>query len=1106
MQRGLVATALIILWGAGCAAIDKVPTDARLMEAQRVFDESVRLKEVGKYAEAVPLAERALQLRESVLGRTQLEVASCLHLLGEVRWRMGAYTHAEPLLQRALAIREEALGKNHLDVAASLNILASLFFFQGLHTQAAPLYERALAIREAALGKHHPDVATSLNNLANLFADQGLYAQAEPLYERALAIREQALGKTHPAVAASLTNLANLYTNQGLYAQAGPLHERAITIWEATLGRDHPDLAVSLNSLANLYADQGLYARAGPLLERALAIREAALGKHHPDVAVSLNNLAVLYEKRGFYSRAEPLYERALAISEQSFGKQHPLVAATLDNMALLYVRHGNAGRAEQLHERALAIREAVLGKNHPAVAHTLNNLANLYKDQGLYSRAQPLYERALAIREEALGKSHLDVAESLNDLGGLYQDQGLYAQAERLYARALTIREAALGQTHMHVAASLTNLAILYQHQGLYARARPLYERALAMGEEVLGKHHPQVITTLINLSRFYLAQQRLSEALPFYARAFTASEVFLRREFLGVSEVSLTRYLNLLRGEEEELYALARAHPDDARVRHLALAAALLRKGRSVEEITNLSHLIYRGLGEADRRTFENLRAVRTQLSTLALSGPGPLSPADHQLRLQQLAGQGDALEAGLARRSAPLRTLSSLPLPEEIIPRVVQALPRGGALIEFVAYRDSLLLPKPDTLPARNPAPLRYLALLLFADGRTHAVDLGPAEPIDSAALRLHHALAGRAAHYQAAAQALYKLVFRPLAPHLGKVQRLFLSPDGQLALVPFAALHDGRHFLVDLRDITYLTSGKELLPRPEELPPAHSVVVLADPEFGSSPAAPPLAGEAVPALTERSASLERFFSALRSDLTDWPWPPLPGSRREAETIHRLFPQAQLLLGPAATKHALLTLNPPGILHVATHGFFLEDAAAPGTTRAVGYFGAGGEMGPQQRPDDPLLRSGLVLAGARAQQGPPGLLPREDSLVTALELAGLELWGTQLVVLSACDTGRGDVRLGQGVYGLRRALVVAGAESLVTSLWKVDDEVTRQLMEFYYQHLLAGEGRSAALHQAMRTLRQTHPHPHFWAPFIPIGRVGPLRGMEPQGRAGP
>ncbi|KFE63471.1 CHAT domain-containing tetratricopeptide repeat protein [Hyalangium minutum] len=1106
MRQGLVAAVLILVGAAGCAGRGRVPTEERWREAQRAFDESVRLKDEGRYTEAVPIAERALHLREELLGRTHLEVSHCLHLLGEVHWRMGAYARAEPLMRRELAIREQVLGKEHLDVATTLNNLASLFFVQGLQAQAQPLYERALAIREAALGTHHPDVAMSLNNLATLLDDQGLYARAEPLHERALAIRERALGKKHPSVSASLTNLANLYKNQGFYARAEPLYERAIRIWEAASGRDHADLAIALNSLANLYREQGLYARAEPLYERAIAIREAALGQNHPDVAATLNNLAVLYDDRGLYSRAEPLYERVLAIWEQSQIQQHPHVAATLNNLALLYQRQGNASRAQQLHERALVIREAVFGEHHPVVAVSLNNLANLYKEQGLYARAEPLYERALAIREEALGQSHPDVAESLNDLGNLYACQGLYAQAERLYARALALREAALGQSHMLVAASLTSLALLYQRQGLHDRARPLYERALAVGEETLGKHHPQVITTLLHLARFSLSQQRLAEALPFYARAFTASEVFLRRELLGVSEVRLTRYLGLLRGEEEELYALASAHPEEPRVRHLALAAALLRKGRSVEELTHLSHLISRGLGEEDRRTFESLRAVRTQLSTLALSGPGTLSPADHQLRLQQLADEGDALEAGLAKRSAPMRALSSLPSPEEIIPRVVKALPRGSALVEFVAYRDSLLIPMRGALASQAPASLRYLALLLFADGRTHAVDLGPAERIDRAVLRLHQALESRTADASAAAQVLYQRVFRPIAPHLGKVQRLFVSPDGQLALVPFAALHDGRRYLVERMDITYLTSGKEALPRPEELPLANSVVVLADPQFVPALAAPSLDSGGVPALTKRSASVERVLSAQRSEGSDQPWPSLPGTRKEAETIHRLFPEARLLLGPAATKEALLTLKPPGILHVATHGFFLEDSTPSGSTRAVGYFGAAGDAGPQQPLADPLLRSGLVLAGTRAPPGPPRALAREDSLVTALELAGLDLWGTQLVVLSACDTGRGEVRLGQGVYGLRRALMVAGAESLVTSLWKVDDTVTHQLMALYYQHLLAGEGRSAALHQAMRTLRQTQPHPHFWAPFILAGQAGPLRGLEAQAQPSP
>ncbi|HZI03925.1 MAG TPA: CHAT domain-containing protein, partial [Archangium sp.] len=265
-----------------------------------------------------------------------------------------------------------------------------------------------------------------------------------------------------------------------------------------------------------------------------------------------------------------------------------------------------------------------------------------------------------------------------------------------------------------------------------------------------------------------------------------------------------------------------------------------------------------------------------------------------------------------------------------------------------------------------------------------------------------------------------------------------------------------------------------------------------------------------------------SLKRFFSTLRSDLADQPWLPLPGTRGEAEAIQRMLPQTRLLLGRDATKQALLTLDTPGLLHIATHGFFMPDEPVPpastsvvlkdapnlADTRAVKSFGAVGEEGPRQRPPDPLLRSGLVLAGAAAPLEQPGSSRREDSLVTALELAGLDLWGTQLVVLSACDTGRGDVKPGQGVYGLRRALMVAGAETVVTSLWKVDDETARELMEGYYRNLLAGQGRAAALREAMKALREKQPHPYHWAPFIAIGQDAPLRGMvaTPQTRSAP
>ncbi|HYH97344.1 CHAT domain-containing tetratricopeptide repeat protein [Hyalangium sp.] len=775
--------------------------------------------------------------------------------------------------------------------------------------------------------------------------------------------------------------------------------------------------------------------------------------------------------------------------------------AQTAYDEAMKLLKAGKYAEAVTKGEHALAQREALLGAMHLETAHCLDLLSRLHRLQGDFARAEPLIQRGLAIREAALGKDHPDAATSLSNLAILYSAQGLYDRAEPLYKRSLAIREAALGKHHPDVANALYNLAILYKDQGLYGQAEPLSERALAIREAALGKHHPDVADSLTNLATLRLAQDRLGAAVPLFTRAFAVSEQRLRQEALDFSEARLAGFLQFLRTGEERLYALLRAHPDNARVRRLALAAALLLKGRSVEEMAGISHAVYRSLGAQDQDTFERLRGLRTQLAGLSFQGPGGLQPTAYQQQLKELAAQGDALEAGLARRSAPLRALAALPSPATIVDRVAAALPKDGALVEFVTYEDRPLVPRPG-----SPEPqLRYLALVLFPDATIHALDLGPAEPINLAASRLRDVLANRDATYPPHAQALYQLAFQPLLPLLGKTRRLFLSPDGQLALVPFAALHDGHQFLVETFDFTYLTSGKDLLPRPQETVPAASVAVLADPDFSASLQAPaPSLGEAS-AQAERSSSVERFFSSLREGPAHRAWAtvPLPGTRKEAEAIQSLLSQAQLFLGTEATKQRLLHLPTPGILHLATHGFFLEDAPSPTHSRAVAHFGALGEAPLAARPPDPLLRSGLLFAGASApapEASSPTQPPPDSALATALELSGLNLWGTQLVVLSACDTGRGDVKLGQGVYGLRRAFLVAGAETVVMSLWKVNDDTTRHLMEAYYRHLLSGQGRATALREAMRSLRETQPHPHYWAPFIALGQDTPLRELGP------
>jgi CHAT domain-containing protein/uncharacterized protein HemY len=1137
---------VVLCCAAGAAAAEEKP-DARLQEAQRAFDEANQRWDEGQYADAIVRGEQALALREAVLGGTHPDVATSLDMLGLHLLLRGDAARAETLLQRALAIREAALDKNHPDIARTLNTLARLYTNQGLYSRAEPLYARALAIREAAFGQNHPLVAEVLHNLANLYVARRLYARAEPLFARALALREAALGKDHPEVAQTLVDLAGSYTLQGFYGRAKPLLQRSLAIREAVFGKNHPLVADSLSFISVLYAHQGLHARARPLHERALAMREATLGKDSPDPAAALEQLALDYGDQGLRVRFEELYARALALREATLGKDHPLVANMLATLGFFYLDQGLYDRAEPILERAVAIREAALGENHPLVADVLLDLGNLYVAQGLYARAESIFQRALAIRKAAFGENSRFVATALLDLGSLYTAQGLYARAEPLYTRGLAIREmvlgkndnrvaralsllgnlyvaqgmyaraepilkravavqeAAVGRNNALIATPLTTLADLYSAQGLRGRANPLYERAIAIIEAAYGENHPSLNRALNQLGVVHLAQHRLAKALPLLTHAFTLSERRLRQESLGFSEVRLASFLQLLRADEERLYALLRAHSEDVNVRRLALSAALLLKGRSIEESSDISRTIYRSLGAQDRATFERLRGLRAQLAQQSLQGPGSLSPAAYQKRLEELTEEATALEADLAQRSAPLRALAALPSPTEIVDRVAAALPKDAALIEFITYVDRPLVPAPGMPALQRPGELRYLALVLFPDATIRFHDLGPAEPMDSAASRLRDALANRSADYQATAQELYQLAFQPLLPLLGATRRLFLSPDGQLALVPFAALHDGQQFLVDTFDFTYLPSGKNLLPRPEESAPSDSVVVLADPDFNALLPVPSRPQEDAPALARHSQPSERSFSMLSMDLAQRAWTPtpLPGTRQEAEAIQLLLPQAQLFLGSAATKERLLNLPPPGILHLATHGFFLEDAPGPATSRAIGQFGALGENSLAHRPPDPLLRSGLVLAGASApapSSSSPAPPSPGDTLVTALELAGLDLWGTQLVVLSACDTGRGDVKLGQGVYGLRRAFLVAGAETVVMSLWKVNDETTRELMENYYRNLLAGQGRATALREAMRALRLTQAHPHYWAPFIAMGRETPLR-LQPQ-----
>jgi CHAT domain-containing protein len=207
--------------------------------------------------------------------------------------------------------------------------------------------------------------------------------------------------------------------------------------------------------------------------------------------------------------------------------------------------------------------------------------------------------------------------------------------------------------------------------------------------------------------------------------------------------------------------------------------------------------------------------------------------------------------------------------------------------------------------------------------------------------------------------------------------------------------------------------------------------------------------------------------------------------------------LFPETQVLTGRQAAKDILKQVDAPGILHIATHGFFLQEA----TEDATSLPGTAATKDAPKKEDaaslqNPLLRSGLALAGANVNK-----TAADNGILTALEASDLNLWGTKLVTLSACDTGVGEVKNGEGVYGLRRAFILAGTESLVMSLWPVSDYVTRQLMTQYYTGLKSGLGRGEALRRAQLAMlnRKDRRHPFYWASFIQVGEWANLEGKR-------
>jgi CHAT domain-containing protein/tetratricopeptide (TPR) repeat protein len=1044
-----------------------------LAEAKRLEERVRTLYQQGKYAEAVPLAQQVLKIREEGLGAEHADTAASLNDLAQLYCSLEDYAKAEPLYQRALKTREKVLGPEHPDTAESLNNLAGLYADRGDYAKAEPLYQRALRIREKVLAPEHADTATTLNDLATLYDRLGDYAKAEPLYQRALRILEKAVGPEHPDTAGALLNLAGLYNRLGDYAKAEPLYQRALKILEKVLGPEHLTTATCLNNVAGFYRRLGDYAKAEPLYQRALRIKEKVLGPDHPETALGLGNLGGLYAEMGDYAKAEPLEQRALGIFEKTAGPEHLDTAICLNDLADLYCAMQDYAKAEPLFQRALRIKEKTLGPEHASTATSLNNLAELYRGMRDYAKAEPLYQRALRITEKTLGPEHPDTAASLNNLAALYDETRDYAKAEPLHQRALRIKEKVLGPDHPDTAKSLNNLGVLYTDMGDWARAEPLYQRALMIEGKVLGPDHPVTAATLSNVARLYDAMGDSAKVEP------------LLRRGLAIMQ----RLVDLTSAVQSERQQLAMA--DGARAYYHNWLSAALRAGRSPEELAE-ADLRWKGQtavrqraaqqlraalqasGDASaRQLYEQLEAATRELATLALGKVEAGAKAEERLRrLSELTEQKEQLERELASRNTVFREQQRRANPTLADLRLALTRQPGAVLVDVIEYSHRS---PPKAGKGKPEFEDRLLALVIRGDTKeVGLVELGLAKPINEAVACWREGL-GIGESSRAAADHLRALVWQKLEPKLGGATNILLSPDGALCRLPFGALPGARpgSYLLE----QYVLA---VIPIPRLLPEllagqrsgtnqAPSLLAVGEVDYGADPGAPSILPSGVLVAVARSAARPRGQGALPS------WNNLPATRDEVLAVRDSFEQrfggarVETLRKGVATEQRVRELAPQfRYLHLATHGYFADESMRSHFKEVAGRLGGGMELFGRQDLSgwNPGLLSGLVLAGANVggQEG------KDDGILTALEVQALDLGGVELAVLSACETGLGESAAGEGVLGLQRAFQIAGARTTVASLWKVPDQATRGLMsEFYRRMWEERKGKLEALREA-------------------------------------
>jgi len=1099
-----------------------------LVLAECLFDLGRAASRAAHYEPAMAAYRQAIELRSKALGEEHAGVAEIIDAAGEARLRQARFRDAQLLLAKALELREKSLASDDAAVAESAYHLALLDLEVGRRAQAEKrlarvrnilekspdehraaladvlgkqgmlerqqgrlngaegLWKMARELRLRQFGEEHPEVATSIYHLALIDSSRGRYAEAEANGQRALAMRKKFLGDEHPLVAELLTAMAYLRMAQGRYAEAKQLFQQAADIDEQALGADHPTTAGSLHGLAMVFEKTGHYAEAEAQYQRVLGVRQRVLGPNHLDTAASMNGLAIVQFERGRFAEAEPLFERALAIYEKAFPGPQTEKATILGNLGRVALEERRPAEAEARFRKALAMHEQLLGPDHPTVGVSLNALAMCLQSRGRIDEAEALYRRLLTLREKALGAEHHEVASVLSRLAGMYANQNRYADAEPLLERAREIYEHSLGPEHPYTAGVLSRLASLRVRQDRPAEAEPLLDRAITIQERAqvgpesrasnyflraqIGWQRGRRSEAVLDLrtAMDLVEQQRLQisgaeqERAVFFSATAGAYETMLAWQTEAGDAV--LAFDAMERGRARSLFdelAAARVDLDVGRTpgereasrrRQTELEALVTRREEALAKFET-QRVDERGedVGRGRQSLEQSLIDARRQLYILHRDLRGTSQVYQHVL-----AGYGAPRLSQFQRHLAAEDGLALLYLIGSKGGYVL-VIDDGGARVESLALDDAAASVLGTTAGPLTAERLRLVLAGKNADGLL-------------AALRDPAGVAG--------ASTRLELLWRVLVPEETreklvdeKTKRLYVVPDGPLALLPFEALvvhaGDDPRYLLDVGPpVVYGPSATVLIELADRGRAAGGAIepllTVGDPRYPND------GRTAEPSANGRDAATRAAKRVGRGKLA-----PLPYSGDESRWVAAAFAEqgqsyVQLLAGEATEANVRSHVAGRRLVHLACHGMAEESFG--------NFFGALALTPGEHAADDPA----------------------DDGYLTLAEIYALDLHTCELAIASACETNDGPRQQGEGVWSLSRGFLVAGARRVVASNWLLDDEASASLVSYFCALLAKSEkeGRAIdyarALRTAKRWVRQQEKwrSPAYWAALVLIG----------------